>query len=172
VGKLASKQNTVELLKSDLNDATVTLVVDYRGLSVHDLTQIRRELYPEGAKFKIAKNNLVKRVNPDLSALLSGPTALLIGKGDQVTPVKILTSYFKKNKKSNELRGGFLDGKVLSSAEVEQLASLPSVEELRGKLLGAINAPLAGLVSAVSGPQRGLVNVLDQYAKRLQEQAG
>lgn len=172
MGKLASKQQTVEMLKSELDGSTVMLVVDYRGLSVAELTTLRKELYKEKAKLKITKNTLLKRARVELSDMLSGPTALLIGKADQVTPVKIVTSYFKKHKKSNTFRGGFLDGRVISPSEVEQLASLPPIEELRGKLVGAVNAPLAGLVQAVSGPQRGLVNVLDQYAQRLQKQAG
>jgi large subunit ribosomal protein L10 len=174
VGKLAQKKETVEVLKEHLGKATIAVVADYRGLTVSELTQLRRELYKEKAQFTVAKNTLAIHAIKDteLDALkdsLKGPTALLIGQADQVAPVKILTEFFKKNKKSNQIRAGVLDSKLLSPAEVDQLAKLPPLEELRGKLVGAINSPLSGIVSAISSPQRGLVNVLDQYAKRLQE---
>lgn len=174
MGKLAQKQETVEQLKAALDNATITVVADYRGLTVAEMTELRRELRKEKARFIVAKNTLTKHVtkNSDLKALdpvLKGPTALLVGQGDQVAPVKALTTFLSKHKKTeNEIRGGYLDGKLLSRAEVEQLAKLPPLEELRGKLVGAINSPLAGIVGAISSPQRALVNVLDQYAKRQQ----
>ena len=77
----------------------------------------------------------------------------------------------KKNKKDNEIRGGFMEGKPLTAREVDELAKLPSLDELRGKLLGCIASPANGLVAALSSPQRGLVNVLDQYAKQKQQSA-
>jgi large subunit ribosomal protein L10 len=175
VGKLAQKQGTVEQLKSELDKATIAIVADYRGLTVAELTELRRELFKQDAQFTVAKNTLTKHAlkGTGMSVLndaLKGPTALLIGRADQVAPVKTLTTFLTKNKKPNEIRGGYLDGKLLSRAEVEQLAKLPPIEELRGKLVGAINSPLSGTVAALSSPQRGLVNVLDQYAKKLQEQ--
>lgn len=174
MGKLAQKKETVESLKSHLSQATIAVVADYRGLSVAELTLLRRELHKEKAQFTVAKNTLAIHAikDTDLEALkdsLKGPTALLIGQADQVAPVKILTEFFKKNKKANQIRAGVLDSKLLSPAEVDQLAKLPPIEELRGKLVGAINSPLSGIVAAISSPQRGLVNVLDQYSKRLQE---
>jgi large subunit ribosomal protein L10 len=174
VGKLAQKQNTASALKAELDRATVAVVADYRGLTVAELTRLRRELYAQNASFTVAKNTLTRHAIKDgdmqvLETYLQGPTALLLARADQVAPVKILTEFLKKNKKDNEIRGGCLDGKLLSRAEVERLAKLPPIEELRGQLVGAIHSPLGGLVAALSSPQRGLVNVLDQYAKRLQE---
>lgn len=174
MGKLAQKQGTVEQLKAELDQATIAVVADYRGLTVAELTELRRELYKQQAKFTVAKNTLTKHAISQsdkkvLGDVLKGPTAILIGRADQVAPVKTLTTFFTKNKKENEIRGGYLDGKLLSRAEVEQLAKLPPIEELRGQLVGAINSPLTGIVNAISSPQRGLVNVLDQYSKRLQE---
>ncbi len=174
MGKLAQKKETADKLKADLSQATIAVVADYRGLTVSELTQLRRELYKEQAQFTVAKNTLAIHATKDtsleaLQSTLKGPTALLIGRADQVAPVKILTEFFKKNKKSNQIRGGVLDSKFLSPAEVDQLAKLPPIDELRGMLVGAINSPLSGIVAALSSPQRGLVNVLDQYSKRLQE---
>lgn len=167
---LLKKQATVEELKDLLGKATITVVADYRGLSVAELTLLRRELYKEKAHFTVMKNTLLRRAAAgtelaEIVALFKGPTALAIGTGDQVLPVKILKEFLKKNKKENELRGGLMDGKALSDKDVVALADLPPLNELRGKLLGGIASPLTGMVMSLSGPQRALVNVLDQYAK-------
>lgn len=175
MGALPKKKEVVAKLTEDVNKLQVAVVFDYRGLSVAEITTLRRELYKNDAKLTVAKNTLLKRAiaGTALEAInpyLKGPTALLIGNGDQVAPVKVIKEYLKKNKKTNELRGGYLDGKALSSAEVDQLASLPSFDELRAKLLGGIASPGNSLVAAISGPQRALVNVLDQYSKQKAQQ--
>lgn len=172
----SQKKETVEQLKAALGSATVAVVADYRGLSVAEMTELRRELYKQDAQFTVAKNTLTRRAvdGTDLDVLkeyFKGPTALLLGRADQVLPVKTLKEYFKKNKKENEIRGGFLDGKVLTAAEVEQLATLPSFLELRAKLLGCIASPQSGLVNVLGSQQRALANVLDQYGKQKEAQA-
>ncbi|MEB3287508.1 MAG: 50S ribosomal protein L10 [Vampirovibrionales bacterium] len=169
----ADKDNEISELKSSLSAMTVAVVADYRGLTVKDLTDLRAELYKHNAVFTVSKNTLVIRAASGtdaeaMTSFLKGPTALLLGKGDQVQPVKVLKEFLKKNKKDNEIRGGFMEGKPLSAGEVDALAQLPSLDELRGKLLGCIASPANGLVAALSSPQRGLVNVLDQYAKTKQ----
>ena len=169
--QVVEKQETTEELKGALQGATISLIADYRGLTVSELTALRRELLKEGARFTVAKNTLLRRAaqetgNEALVPFLKGPTAMLVGTGDQVAPVKILKDFLKKNKKPNEIRGGMLDGKALSPREVDELATMPSLDVLRGKLLGCIASPMNGIVSALSSPQRALVNVLDQYAKK------
>jgi len=174
VGALPKKKELVEQLKKDVSGLTIALVLDYRGLTTAELTDIRRALYKNDAKLSVAKNTLLKRVvdgteMAGLSEVLKGPTALAVGKADQIAPIKILTEYLKKNKKENEIRGGFMDGQLLDAKQVNDLANLPSLDELRGKLVGGIASPLNGIVAAISGPQRGLVNVLDQFAKHKQQ---
>ncbi len=175
MGALAQKQETVKELQDTLQGTKVALVVDYRGLSVKEMTEIRRALYQEEALLTVAKNTMLKRAVEGgdlavLSDLLKGPTALAVGRGDQVAPVKIIKEYFKKNKKENEIRGGFLDGKLLSPDEIETLSKLPSFDELRAQLVGGIASPLNGLVASLSSPQRALVSGLDQLAKQKQQQ--
>lgn len=174
MGALPKKKELVKQLKEEVSDVSIALVVDYRGLTTAEMTEIRRELYKNDAKLSVVKNTLMKRAvdGTELSSLsdvLEGPTALAIGKGDQIAPVKILKEFFKKNKKENEVRGGFMDGQFLSPSQINDLANLPSFDELRGKLVGGIASPLNGIVAAISGPQRGLVNVLDQFAKQKQQ---
>ncbi len=176
MGGLLQKKETVAELKKRLKDAAVAYVVDYRDLSVAELTTIRRDFYKNAdAELTVMKNTLLKRAieGTDMAGMepfLSGPTALAIGRSDQVAPLKILKKFFKDNKKTNAVRGAVMDGNALAPAEVDAMASLPSLEELRGKLVGGIASPLNGIVAAISGPQRGLVNVLDQYAKQKQQQ--
>lgn len=169
---LAKKESTVEELKVALQDATVAVIADYRGLTVAEMTQLRRELYKENAQFSVVKNTLMRRAIDGtqlevVGPFLKGPTAIAFGTADQVKPVKILKEFLKKIKKEKEnvIRGGFLDGKALTVKEIDTLAALPSLDELRAKLLGGIASPMNGLVASLSGPQRALVNVLDQYAK-------
>lgn len=171
----ADKNDDIALLKSEIEQATIAVVADYRGMTVAELTDLRRELYKHNAKFSVAKNTLMRRAvkgtpHEALIEHLKGPSAIIFGRADQVQPVKALKEFLKKNKKENEVRGGFMEGKLLSANEVDELAKLPSLDELRGKLLGCIASPLNGLVGALSSPQRSLVNVLSQYQKTLPQE--
>jgi large subunit ribosomal protein L10 len=172
----SKKTETIESLTHLLDKAAIALVVNYRGMSVAELTQLRRELRQNQARFTVAKNTLARRSvankpgASDFMPSLKGPTALLVGMGDQVAPLKTYKKFLKDIKKDKqfEIRAGWLDGQALSAEDVDRLAELPPLEELRAQLLGGIASPLNGLVAALSGPQRSLVNVLDQYAKTLQ----
>ena len=159
-------------LSDSLSKAVVTVVLDYRGLTVADLTILRNVLHAEKAHFTIAKNTLARRVFKDsghenINSALKGPTALLIGEADQVAPIKALRDFLKKSKKDklNVIRGGLLEGQFLTADQIEELAELPPLIELRAKLLGGIASPLNGMVASLSSPQRSLVNVLDQLCK-------
>ncbi len=175
MARLADKEKKLAQYNEDLANAKVAVVAEYRGLSVEQLTNLRRDLFKQKAKFSIVKNTLMKRAikgkeMESLDDLFQGPMAVLFGFEDEVPPTKTLKEFLQKAK-IGEIKGGYVGGQKLSKAEVLQLADLPSLDELRAKLLGAINSPLAGLVGAISSQQRGLVNVLDQYAK-LKEQQG
>lgn len=173
----AQKQVVIDELKTVLADATIVVVADYRGLGVADLTQLRRSLRGANVTVTVAKNTLAKRaiagtaLEP-LSVHLKGPTALVVGRGDQVTVVKTLKEFLKKNKKPNELRGGLLEGAAISAAEVDELATMPSLDELRGKLLMCIASPLIGLAQVLQSPSVSLVRALDQIAEQKQAKEG
>jgi large subunit ribosomal protein L10 len=172
VSGLAKKKQRVESLHDKLSKATVAIAVDYRGLTMAELTTLRNQLYKENARFTVTKNTLMRRAYADqnfegMNALLKGPTAFVIGHGDQVKPAKIVKDFFKTTKKEAVLiKGAVLEGKLLSRAEAEELASLPPLDELRAKLLGCIAGPQQKLVGALSQSQRNLVSVLDQIAKQ------
>lgn len=167
----ASKQQVVAELTDSLQGATAVLVTDYRGLTVEQLTELRTELRKEGATLKVAKNTLIQRSvagtsKETLNPILKGPTALLVAHQDPVAPVKALKTFLKKSKRNDDIRGGWLDGQFLSSAQVEAVADLPSIDVLRAQLAGAIASPLVKLVSALSQPGKQLVYTLDQIAEQ------
>ena len=166
----AFKNEKIEAIKESIAKAKVAIVSDYRGLTVAEITALRRELQKENSDFAVVKNTLAKLAVKDtqfaaLDELLQGPSALAFGFGDQVAPAKILMAFIKKAKKS-EIRGAVLDGKLFSPKDVAKLAELPSKEELYAKMLGCVNSPATGLVNTVSGVARALVTAMDAVRKQ------
>jgi large subunit ribosomal protein L10 len=173
---LTQKKASVEEIKAKLEEAKVAIVMDYRGLTVEELTDLRTLFRKEAeATLTVTKNTLAKRAVEGtefepICEHLQGPTAIIFGTGDQVKPVKVARDYLKKNKKQNELRGGCLDGKSLSATEVQALADLPSREQLIAQLAGCIAAPLVGLARVLGTPGSQLARALDQVAEIKQKQ--
>ncbi|MFM7389598.1 MAG: 50S ribosomal protein L10 [Vampirovibrionales bacterium] len=162
---LAKKQEQVEALTQAIADANIILVADYRGLTVAEMTALRVELRKVNVKLTVAKNTLVKRASSgtdveNLAPHLKGPTSLVLGYGDQIAAVKVVKEFLKKNKKQNELRAGFLEGSVFNAVGVEELAGLPSADEMRGKLLMCIAYPVTGIVSALNSAPSAFVRSL------------
>lgn len=174
MGALESKKVKVEEVKQALEGNTLTLVVDYRGLTVAEIKELRDDLRKQDARLHVFKNTLIRRAidGTEMEAMadvLKGPTALALTQGDQVQPVKVLKAFFKKYKKENIIRGGFMDGKALTPDTISQLSDLPSLDELRAKLVGALASPMNRLVAALVSPHRNLASVLDQVAKQKQQ---
>jgi large subunit ribosomal protein L10 len=173
----SQKAVDVKSIEDALNASNIAVLVEYRGMTVQMLSGVRRTLRQDNATLNVVKNKLAKIAvknagAPDaFASQFQGPLAVLFGNGDQVSPVKQLAKSYKDLKKELVFAGGLLDGQVLTPAEVESLVDMPSLLELQAKLLGGIASPVNGIVAAISGPQRALVNVLDQFAKRQQSMA-
>jgi large subunit ribosomal protein L10 len=171
VVQLAQKKQQKATYEECFDKAKVAVIADYRGLTVSQLTQLRSELFQQDAKFVVVKNTILKQViqgkdYESLEEYFKGPNAVLFGFGDEVSPVKTLKKYIKEFK-IGEIKGGMLGADKLDAAQVNELADMPPLDVLRGKLLGAINTPNTRLVSALNTPLQGLVNVLEQYGKTL-----
>ncbi|MBU6428815.1 MAG: 50S ribosomal protein L10 [Cyanobacteria bacterium REEB65] len=171
------KSESLESLKQAFGKAQVALVADYRGLTVTEITDLRRRLQKVGADFTVAKNtliNLATKDHPDWQALaphLQGPTGLAIGYDDPVSPAKVLSDFAKEKRKVTiQIRGGVLQGKSLSEAGVKALADLPSREQLLAKLMGSMNAPAQGIVMTTAGVARKLVYALEARRRQLEQQ--
>lgn len=148
------KLEAVDELAANMRDSTAVVVTEYRGLTVTQLTALRRAL-GTGAKYRVAKNTLVKRAAANLSMtgmddMLVGPTAIAFIEGEPVDAAKALRDFAKENK-ALVIKGGYMDGKALSDAEVAKIADLESREVLLAKLAGAMKGNLtkaAGLFQA------------------------
>jgi len=175
VVRLADKEKKLAQYQEDLEKAKVAIVAEYRGLTVEQLSVLRSDLFKQSAKFSVVKNTLMKRAikgtdGESLDEFFQGPMAVLFGFADEVAPTKTLKEFLQKAK-LGEIKGGVLGSQKLSQKEVLEMAELPSLDELRARLLGAINSPLAGLVMSLVGPQQALVRILNQYAETLEKQA-
>lgn len=172
---LAQKQERVVQLKEQLSRTKLAMVSDFRGLTVKEMTALRRRLQDAGGDYTVAKNTLVRRAlqetegMPAIDNYLEGPTALVFGYNDPVTPVKTLLDYFKETKKELEIRGGIVEGRVVSPRELQQIATLPSREEMVAKLMGSMQSPAQGIVITLSGVARNLVFVLEAIRKQKEE---
>ena len=170
------KERIVDELAAELGAAETLIVADYRGLTNKQLEALRDELIPHGARFRIVKNTLTRRAAEKAGAdallvMLEGPTAIAFieSSGDPAAVAKALAATAKETNVLT-LRGGLLEGKTLSGAEVDRLATLPSTEVLRGQLVGAIVAPLTQLLGLVSAPLRDLHGLIEARIKQLEEQ--
>jgi large subunit ribosomal protein L10 len=170
------KEQIVAELASELRAADTLIVADYRGLTNKQLEALRDVLIAHGARFRIVKNTLTQRAAEQagveaLLVMLEGPTAIAFieSTGDPAAVAKALATTARETHVLT-LRGGILEGKTLSSAEVSELATLPPVDVLRGQLVGAIVAPLTQLLGLVSAPLRDLHGLIDARIKQLEEQ--
>jgi len=164
------KEAEVQEISALLKESPLAILTDYRGLDVSGLQGLRATLRPLNAEFKIAKNTLTRIASEKagiegLTPMLEGPLALVLAYEDVVAPSKAVSD-FARTSRILTIKGGVLENSIVSSSDIENLATLPSREELLGKLLGLINSPIQGLVNVLSGPSRSFVQVLNAYAEK------
>ena len=139
---IAKKQEQVDELAKVLKEAKVVLLTDYRGITVTDVTKLRADLRKTSVEYKVIKNNIIKRAldangESGLDSLLEGPTAIIYGNEDYLEPAKIIYNFSKENE-FYKIKGGIIEGKVMTAEEIITLAKLPSRQELLGMLAGAL----------------------------------
>lgn len=164
-----AKIQEVESLKARLIGVKTAVLTEYRGLTVQQLSDLRKQLRTVAAEYKVLKNRLARRAlqgSPldGLGPHLKGPTGLVISKQDPVALAKALQAFVKTNALL-QIKLGYVEGQLLAPADIKALADLPSREALRAKLVGAIQGPLAQLVGLLTAPHRELVYVLRQRGK-------
>lgn len=172
--KRAEKAEVIDELRGLLAGAKVAVLADYRGLSVSDLTELRKLLRQQGVALRVVKNSLARLATrgtemQELEAQLVGPTAMVFGKGDPTLPAKLLASY-AKTKPAFQIKAGFVEGKVLARQEALALAELPPREVLVAKLAGIMQSPLRGLVISLQGPLRSLLLALGAVRRRKEQE--
>ena len=165
----AQKQVSIETLKGVFADAGAVVVTHNRGLTVAEMTDLRGRLRKEGAHLKVVKNTLAQKalngsVGEAGDALFAGPVAIAYA-ADPVSAAKVATQYAKENDKFSII-GGLMGQEVLDKSAVGALATLPSLDELRGKLIGLLQAPATKIAGVLQAPAAQLARVFGAYATK------
>ena len=167
------KERVVAELTERIRNSETLIVADYRGLTMPQIDELRAKLLEHGARFSVVKNTLTRRAAEaagadQLLALLEGPTAVafLETGGDPVAVAKALGEVARTTKILT-VRGGVLQGRSMTGAEVESLATLPPIETLQGQVLGAVTAPLYTIVGLFTAPLQNLVGLIDARIEQL-----
>jgi len=163
------KAEAVQSLSGLFAGAGAVIVAHYSGMTVAQMGELRSRLRKAGASFKVAKNRLAVRAlegtpAAGISGLFRGPTGIAFSQ-DPVAAPKVLVAYAKENEKFKIL-GGVAVGSVLNAEGVKALAELPSLDQLRGKLLGLLQAPATRIAGVLQAPAGGLARVLSAYANK------
>ena len=171
--KKEQKEQVVDELTQRLRAAETLLVADYRGLTMPQIDELRTRLLESGARFTVVKNTLTRRAaeaagTEALLTLLDGPSAIafLEADGDMVAAAKALADAARETRVL-EIRGGIMQGRAVTAAEIETLAKLPPEDVLRGQVLGAIVAPVTALAGLLNAPLQNLVGLIDARIEQL-----
>jgi large subunit ribosomal protein L10 len=172
------KERVVAELTEKLRGADTLIVADYRGLTMPQIDALRGRLLEHGARLSVVKNTLTRRAaeaagTEQLLALLEGTSAIAFveSDGDPAAVAKALADS-ARDTKVLEIRGGIMQGRTISSADVDELAKLPPLDVLRGQVLAAVIAPLTSLLALVNAPLQNLVGLIDARVEQLEAQGG
>ncbi len=163
------KQDLVVEVTAQIKDSKSTVIIDYKGLSANDMVALKKNLRAVDAPLRIIKKSLLSIAMTEAGVdgvsrgILDGQVAVAVGAEDEVAAAKTIAD-FAKNNENVKIVGGTLESKLLSADEVKALAKLPSIDQLRGQLVGTLNAPISGFVNVLAGNLRGLVTVLKAVA--------
>jgi large subunit ribosomal protein L10 len=168
------KEQQVAELQETISRAQVGILTDYRGLTMAEMTTLRRKLREANIEYKVVKNSLaqiaIKSAGKEgLADKFVGPVAVAFGFGEPPEAARAVTDYIKASKSILTIKAGYFGNTVLDANGVDRLAKLPSREVLIAQVLGGIQAPLYGLVNVLAGPVRGLQTVLQGRMKQLEE---
>jgi len=172
------KERVVAELTEKLRNSDTMIVADYRGLTMPQIDALRGQLIEKGARFSVVKNTLTRRAAEAagaeaLLALLEGPSAIAFveADGDAVAVAKALADS-ARDTRVLEIKGGVMQGRVISGSDVEELAKLPPLEILRGQVIGAVIAPLNAIAGLINAPLQNLYGLIDARIEQLESQGG
>ena len=154
MAKVELKQPIVQAIADDIKDAQSVVLVDYRGLTVAQDTELRKQLREAGVIYKVCKNTMMKRAFEGtefagLEEYLEGPSALVVSKDDATAPARIICK-FAKTAEAMEVKAGVVEGNVYDAAGINELSKVPSREELLSKLLGSLQSPITNLARVLN----------------------
>ena len=169
----SEKKYLVELIVNSVKNSDFVYFVSFAGITVKSFSDLRNQLAAQGAACKVVKNTLVKKAAEQLELSgveaidLTASTAMVFGKGDCSAVAKLLAEFGKKQEQV-KAKGGYMDGAVLSSADVGSLAELPAKPVLQAMLLGVLQAPARNLVTVLNAKAASIVNVVNAYKDKLE----
>jgi large subunit ribosomal protein L10 len=163
--KKDAKKLIIDKVRKTSDKAKVTILTDYKGMTVKSVTELKKKLKANNAEMKIVKNTLFARVigkeySEAFKPLLEGQTAIIFGMEDPIAPVKVLVTFITENEKP-VLKGGIFEGKFVTVEQIKAISKLPGRQELIAKVVWGIKSPLSGLVYALKGNINKLVWALD-----------
>ena len=168
-----TKVQQVEELKDSLSRCSIVVGTGYQGLSAAAMTDLRRRLREEGVEYRVVKNNLVLRAAQEIgkdrmAEVLQGPTGVAFGYGDVVAAAKAINTFITTTRLPLAIHGAMMDSTILTADEVRSLAALPPRQELLARVVGQMQAPIAGLVNTLNGIISGLAIVLQRHVEQMQ----
>ena len=167
------KGKIVDGLAESLSKCTIVIATDYRGLTVKQMVQLRRNLRELGIEYKVAKNTLTRfaaeRAGKDkLEIFLTGPLAMAFSYDDVIKPAKVLKEYIRSSGTALQIKGGMLGDRLLTAQELSELADMPPREVLLSMLVGQLRAPIQTLHSVLNAPMHGFLNVVQARIKQIE----
>ncbi len=167
---LEKKKEGLKQLVEKINSARVLILADYCKLTVKEITDLRRMLRTEGSEYNVVKNTLLKRAVDEigfsnLKEYLEGPTALLLGYKDPISPLKVLVKFVKEIEKGS-IKAAVIEKAYVDKEQIQAIAKLPSREDLIAKVVLAFKSPMFGLVNVLQGNLRSLVYVLNSIREK------
>ena len=171
--RLEEKKQAVSELAQKLERSSIVITTNFRGLSVAEMTELRRRLRQEEIEYRVIKNTLAhfaaeQAGKEGLISIIEGPTAIAFGYGDVVAPAKALIDYIRSAKSELRISGGLVEQRVLSASEVATLATLPPKEVLIAKLLSGMQGSIFALVHVLNANITGLLSLLVARRKQLE----
>ncbi len=167
----ARKAEIIEEIKGNLQNSTAVYLIDYQGVDVADINELRSLFRKEGVTYKVYKNTLMNRALDEvggydnLKDLLVGMTGIAFAGENFVAPAKIIKKYFNANKKFS-LKGCYIESNFYDGDQLEVLASMPSKEEVMAGIVGSIASPASGIVGALNAVMRDIVSLVDEIGKK------
>lgn len=171
------KAEEISTLSEQFGRAKAAFLVDYKGMTVEEVTKLRRNLFPIKSEMRVVRNTLAKRAlkdHPEMEKAISeafvGTNAVVFAFGDPVAPAKALSD-FAKEVEVITLKSGVLDGQALDEGQIKYLATLPSKQELQAKLLGLLQAPMSKFLGTLQAAPEGFARVLNAYKESKEKQS-
>jgi large subunit ribosomal protein L10 len=172
----ARKEALVGELEDLVSRSTIAISANYRGMTVSDMTALRRRMRETGVELRVVKNTLLRMAaerggKPDLFQIVDGPTALIFGFGEPRQPAAAVSEFIRTARSPLTLTGAYFDGQVLPATGVTELATLPSKEQLLSQLMGDLQSPLATLGGLLAGTLREFASLIEARSGQMEESA-